>query len=362
MAPLPAVCEDEIGGYLASRWSIQFYALVQSQHFDLSAWISLLTLCFAPLVAHILIGAPEPIVLGGHEPRWYQRSVHYNPTSIYWRYYAITIRGLSIENFSRDDIAATNAIFWHGGWDGSESIMVTCRGKGNDLSSRRRCPFFSVSMVKTLLVTIQGVQAAYDLGKGLSLGGYALSVSLPTIFQPLAIAGLFRLLASPWLTDDYRYATTKFMLEELRSQNELALTSPLEPQLPPHCTNKGPARVMKTFFLLSTTTLVVLAAYYIKPNPRITAGTTSTLLVNIFYLMFLLVTLITAFIYTIRGENDTTTIPCINSPWYAVYTWFLFVFALAVVIIAALETRQTSCDQWTTYPEKAGFDHWLCPT
>jgi hypothetical protein len=152
------------------------------------------------------------------------------------------------------------------------------------------------------------------------------------------------------------------MLEELRSQNELALAGPLEPQLPPHCPNKWPARVMKTFFLLSTTTLVVLAAYYIKPNPRITAGTTSTLLVNIFYLMFLLVTLITAFIYTIRGQTDTTTIPCINSLWYAVYTWFLFVFALAVVIIAALETRQTSCGQWTTYPEKAGFDHWLCPT
>jgi hypothetical protein len=207
MAPLPPVCEDEIGGYLASRWSIQFYALVQSQHFDLSAWISLLTLCFAPLVAHILIGAPEPIVLRGHEPRWYQRSVHYNPTSIYWRYYAITIRGLSIKNFSRDDIAATNAIFWHGGWDGSESIMVTCRGNGTDLSSRRRCPFFSVSTVKTLLVTIQGIQAAYDLGKGLSLGGYALSVSLSTIFQPLAIAGLFiprprkGLLPSIWITD-----------------------------------------------------------------------------------------------------------------------------------------------------------------
>jgi hypothetical protein len=68
MAPLPPVSE-EIGGYLASRWGIQFYALVQSQRFDLSAWISLLTLCFAPLVAHILIGAPEPIVLGGLEPQ-----------------------------------------------------------------------------------------------------------------------------------------------------------------------------------------------------------------------------------------------------------------------------------------------------
>jgi hypothetical protein len=240
--------------------------------------------------------------------------------------------------------------------------MVTCKGDGTGSKSQRRCPFFSVSTVKTLLVTIQGIQAAYDLAKGLSLGGYALQVSLPTVFQPLAIAGLFRLLASPWLTDDYRYATTKFMLEKSRSQNERALLSTLEAKLPPHRTKKWPARVMKTFFLLSTTTLVILAAYYIKPNPRVTAGTTSTLLVNIFYLMFLFVTLITAVIYTLRGETDTTIIPCINSPLYAVYTWFLFIFAWAIVIIAALETRETSCGQWTTYPEAAGFDHWLCPT
>jgi hypothetical protein len=87
----------------------------------------LLTLCLAPLVAHIFVGAPEPVVLTSTPPRWHERILHFNPTSIYWRYYVITIRLARAESWSKDETVATNAIFWVGGklkWDGSEAIMT----------------------------------------------------------------------------------------------------------------------------------------------------------------------------------------------------------------------------------------------
>lgn len=354
--------EDPINGYQAVRRSLQFYFAFQSQDIEFSDWISLLTLCLAPLVAHIFVGAPEPVVVAKPSPRWRERILHFNPTSIYWRYYAITIRLARAQSWSADETAATNAIFWVGGklkWDGSEAIMTESKNNKTEEAPRRRIPLVSASALKTVIVTLQGIQAAYDLAKGLSLGGYALTVALPNIFRPLAIAGLFRLPASLWLTDDYHYKTDSWKAKRLERhcpEEEPASTPP--PKL--HSWKYLLVIVLRAVFLIPTMALLVLAAYYFKPNPRVTAGTASTLLTNILYVIFLMVTLVTTSAYTIRGESNTTVIPCINSTWYMFYTYLLFFYAFVLFILTALQTRKTSCGQYTTYPAELGLDHFLC--
>jgi hypothetical protein len=103
-----------------------------------------------------------------------------------------------------------------------------------------------------------------------------------------------------------------------------------------------------------------MALWYFNPNPRVRAGTASTLLVNLLYVVFLFPTFTMALIYTVRGETGTTIIPCINSLWYRVYTYVLFGFAGVVLVVTAVETREAACGQFTTYPEKLGFDKDLC--
>jgi hypothetical protein len=44
-------------------------------------WVSLFTLCLAPLTAHIISGAPSVPYLSHTRPKWYDHLCHYNPTS-----------------------------------------------------------------------------------------------------------------------------------------------------------------------------------------------------------------------------------------------------------------------------------------
>jgi hypothetical protein len=230
----------------------------------------------------------------------------------------------------------------------------------------------------------------YILGKGIHLGGFALLVSLASIFQPLAIAGLFRLPSAAFLTDDFHYKTTEpendIPLQEMGVQvNSATVSAPavmlstvptpipavtpeISPISPPP---ESPEILLKQYdwraifweisFLAATAGLLGLASCYFKRNPRITAGTYSTLLINVFYVFFLLVTLVITVFYTIRCQNNTTIIPCINSIFYMAYTCILFALATIVTIITALETRKTACGVYTTYPESLGWDHYVCP-
>ena len=61
----------------------------QSQNLNLGNWVELLTLCLAPLIAHIVAGAPRIVYLRNQRPQWHDYLVHYNPTSIGWRHFAI---------------------------------------------------------------------------------------------------------------------------------------------------------------------------------------------------------------------------------------------------------------------------------
>jgi hypothetical protein len=135
-----------------------------------------------------------------------------NPTTIYWRYYAIRCRrARKLKAWGGKETAATSAIFWVNDkekWDGSEEFITKSKEfLANGPSTKKFIPPLSISALQTLLVTLQGVQALYILGKGIRLGGFALVVSLASIFQPLAIAGLFRLPSAAFLTDDFHYRT-----------------------------------------------------------------------------------------------------------------------------------------------------------
>jgi hypothetical protein len=331
---------------------LRVYSTIQSQHTDFSAWISMLTLCLTPLAVHIFAGAPEPTVLRDPKPPWHDRICHLNPTSIFWRYYVITIRRFSTRCWEPDDMAATNAIFWTGSnWVGSEEIMIISSQFCTRRPSDTRIPLMSGSAMKTLLVTIQGIQAMYGLVKGLTLGGYALKVALPNIFLPLALAGLYRLPASLWLTEEYGYRRI--------DSSDASFLAKLDTSKPIYSQKNWRVILVKISFLGTLTVLCTLSIYYFKPNPRITSGTASTLLINLFYTIFLFVTLVPATLYTARGRCNTTIIPCISSTWYRIYTYFLFLFALLLLIVSALETRSTSCGD-TTYPAKLGLDHFLC--
>jgi hypothetical protein len=146
---------------LLSLRGLHFYFSYQYHHLGFSEFISLLTLCLAPLMAHIFVGAPQPVILYHPEPSWSQKILHFNPTSIYWRYYAITLRRARASIWTRIEAACTNAIFWDGSkWDGSEDMVRVSEQFRVEVPDRGRIPLNSISAIKTLVVTIQGAQAA----------------------------------------------------------------------------------------------------------------------------------------------------------------------------------------------------------
>jgi hypothetical protein len=314
-------------------------------------------------------------VLSGKGPRWYHRVLLLNPTTICWRYYAIRCRRVrKLKAWKGEETAATSAIFRVNDkekWNGSEEFIPKSKEfLANDPSTKKFIPPLSISALQTLLVTLQGVQALYILSKRIRLGGFALVVSLASIFQPLAIAGLFRLPSAAFLTDDSHYRAIEpeedRPLQEMGIQVKSAFVSapclllttvptPV-PTITPEISPASPLpdnselllkqhdpRVIfwEVSFLAATAGLLGLASWYFKPNPRITAGTYSTLLINVFYAFFLLVTLAITFFYTVRYQNNTTIIPCINSVSYMAYTCILFTLAILVTIITALETRKS---------------------
>ena len=126
----------------------------QSQDIGFSDWITLLTLCLAPLIAHVVVGTPAPSYLCNSRPKWHQRICHYNPTSILWRYAAITDRRIRANSWNNADLAATNALFWTARrWDGSEAMVNRSLSHCVHLPERSRISIFSREMIKTLIIT-----------------------------------------------------------------------------------------------------------------------------------------------------------------------------------------------------------------
>jgi hypothetical protein len=334
---------------------------VQSQFIGFSEWLSLSTQALAPLIAHLFVGVVEPTTLSLESISWHKRICQYNPTSIIWRYFAVTDRRFHAKNWTRYFFAATAAVFWDGTrLDGSERTLIRMRAFATSLPASSHISFLSKPAFHTLIVIIQGVQAVYMIflhaeGKE-AVPGHPVS----EVFFPLAVLGLFRLSAAPWLTEG----------EDLNPHELSGEMHDLLPQgqAPPADDDKLFYRqwswqgvVVRLTFLGC---LLLLASSIVKSmvtnwGPTKEA-TLSSLLAGVYYLFIIVMTILCFLICILRGEGNTTVIPCIDSSFYLLYTIILILFSIVYVVITALEMRRTACGLYTTIPIRWGQDDAMC--
>ncbi|RYC54006.1 hypothetical protein CHU98_g12202 [Xylaria longipes] len=335
-------------------------------------WISLITLALAPLVAHVVGGAPQPSYLVTTRPKWHDRLVHYNPTSILWRYSAIIDRRLRAMNWNREDIAATNAIFWTShGWDGTEDMVQLSRPFCLRLPDRSHAAFLSADSVKTAILTLQGAQTAYiTTGTFFGLHDFSTNQALDTTFFPFAVFGLWRLGAALWLTDDYMFAfqhsaarhssnpeRAESSFDSLLERNSISM-DPCHRYKP---TSTWPSRVCRTTYtiiLLGIWIILILlsvpvswAGYLYKDGYHRAASTIVQLL---FFFIVLTSSLVLHIYYFYSGRTTSTIIPCISATWYKIYSFVVAILAVVLLVLSAVETRKTPCGKYTKLPGHIG--------
>ena len=366
----------------------------QSKHLKFNDWVTLYTLCLAPLIAHIVAGVPTIVYISQGRPTWRQRLGLYNPTTILWRYFAIADRRLRARRWSPALLSSSNVYFWtRAGWDGSEALTRKSQAYCVTLPERKHATLLSWSTAKTIIVALQGADSFYYLlwsefgkdqwGDGNNGANFTTATSVGTLFSPLAIYGLLRLVACFWLTEDFVYVnceevrTTLTRLNAERKQEdeqdqiqlvplhirarksstmieELSLDlSDMrtgEDYLTP---NTWPSMVLRILFLVPIMALIALCTSSLVPDGSVDTATVFGLL--LFYDIFLVITLTVLGYYFFRGRNTTTVLPCISSLWYQIYSGILFTSMLVLVIIASLETWKSPCGYYTTFPTDYSF-------
>lgn len=385
----------------------------QSYGVDFGEWISLFTLSLAPLITHILTGIPDTIQLYTRPPHWSDRLVHFNPTSILWRYFAILDRRVRSKSWNTADMAASNTLFWtSNGWDGSEEMMVRSRAFCIRLPNHARIDLLSGSTLQTVLVALQGLQALYATR---SRTDYSERISLATIFLPVAIFGLLRLPTALWLSSDFAYAEPRSLhvlshdethsgdfgepipddvegqilapqrtssvaerpfdpsvsmakTEQITAMGlhlQLELQSPLASQILPGLklwsVDTWRGRLVRIMFI---TPVIAIDGLVMSGFIRIATGkafllTATALAVEITYLTFFICTTCIFAVNLITGKSTTTVLPGITSMWYKVYTGVLMIMAIAMIVLASIETRKSSCGVYTALSQN--WDAKICP-
>jgi hypothetical protein len=376
----------------------------QSQHILFQNWFDYITLCFAPLIAHIVGGVSSPIVIPSDSkpPSWSACLPHYNPISVVWRWYAIADRRFRAYNWDAADMAASNAVFWDSEkarWDGSEEIMLRSRAWLIKVPEQKYVPLVSASSLTTVVLTLQGVQASFIIFSHLDPDSiYRIGQGLPNVFIPIAILGLMRLPAALWLSDDYGYLevaqtagdsgrnaaeTSAATMEEVgdrlleleprtskraNATTTTTIVSPLSTTLSNlskitttdkrrlHFSHSSLGLVYRIWWFLSITGLLSAAAvstsHLIWGNPRsFRYISLSHLLTNILYFVISTACVLITSTYIFLGRTTSTLIPCIHATWYKVFTVVLAAMGLVVVLVAALETRQLYNGDLSTLPE-----------
>jgi hypothetical protein len=365
---------------IAALMPVQVWTNFHFHHISFGDWISLLTLCLAPLVAHIVAGVPAPTYLHSQRPSWRDRICHYNPTSILWRYLAIADRRCRARSWTPADMAASNAIFWtQHGWDGSEEMIQRSQDFCIRPPSNNHIESVSLTTIVTLVVTLQGGQALYSLISGQS-HAYAAQIALNTIFYPLALLGLLRLPAAFWLTNDFVYSNIDAWDSDsehmtnlqpnmgLRSNSTLvmkstATASSLESAVVPYrflSQRIWQSVALKCFYLLVLVGLLATCFIMLLYHPNGTVFSTTALTLNLLFMVYFSMSVGTVAAYVLLGRCNTTIIPCIAARWYKIYSGILLGGTLMVFLFAALETRKTPCGLYTTYALESGIDAQLC--
>jgi hypothetical protein len=371
----------------------------QSQNIQFQYWFQFFTLCFAPLIAHVVAGVASPTVIPPHskEPTWSALLPHFNPISIVWRWYAIADRRLRARNWDATDMAACNAVFWNSDtahWDNSEETMVRAREWITRYPGPSYVPLVSMSSLTTVVLTLQGIQASFLIFAHLKPNSpYGFGQGLPNVFIPLGCLGLMRLPAALWLSDKH----ASLDLPEVGSSQNVAQTptevldgsgDPLV-QLDPrtskraiatttvnhisdtnshlseptvstnsrlHPINSPVARLYRIWWVVSITALVggsaVSTTHLLwRISPSFPYLSLSHLIFSVLYLIITTTTVLITDTYILLGRTESTLIPCIHDTWYKVFTVLLMALAVVTTVVAALETRQLHDGSLSTLPE-----------
>ncbi|EPE30281.1 hypothetical protein GLAREA_13004 [Glarea lozoyensis ATCC 20868] len=345
-------------------------------------WLSQITLCLAPLIIHVFVGIPTAVYLYRKEPRWHDQLGFYNPTTILWRYMAILDRRVRAKKWKSIDMGATNVRFWtQRGWDGSEEMMELSREFCTRIPQRSHVKLVSKTTVETVIIFMQGVQAAIDMVNG-SSGGWTTSIA--TVFYPLTLFGLLRIPAAFWLSDEGTYTSVhseetdpvfrehdeqllivervmsdgnKSAIEMLSARKTGLTLHPIHTQrYQSHPRNHWRGRVVRGLYLVWLLFLAGLSLMFFFPRPTrrgtITYSLTSIIEIVVYAFLTLSSAAIFAF-YNWRHNTSTTIIPCIQSLWYKIYTIVLFSLMLVLLVFAAIETHKEPCGLYST--TKRGF-------
>jgi hypothetical protein len=386
----------------------------QSRGIPFSEWLAQFTLCFAPFASHVLIGVPTFIVVSRKRPSIWTQINFFNPVTILWRYAMIADRRLRSANWTAEDLAASNVAFWTGReWDGSEKIMVESRAWITQRPSRNRVSFVSISMLGTIIVTIQGVQALYQLSQIIWTRISPIQ-ALGDVFIPIALGSLFRLPAALWLlTDEFGYdgwrqprdtsfpsshppspfSRGPFELKEVPKSTSLdikvlaggstshpseypwplrAAAAEEENKLVEHSSeafsqvgNLRPqtywkAVILRLLFLFALLSIVLVFGVGHLLAQKNLPTVASLIFVHFLYISLCIALLIAGLYYFTTGQATNVLIPCINSKWYTMCTIAWYCFAAICIVFNCIEMRRTACGVYTTFPPSAGLDDRLC--
>lgn len=349
---------------------------------NLGDYLSLLTLCLAPLFVHLTTGVPSPTILSfGKEPYWYDEICHYNPTSIFWRYFAIFDRRIRAKRWDTANLSASNALFWTGhSWDGSEEMIEKSQSFLIRQPGSTHVHAFSGSSMKTVIVLLQAVQAVHLLLGSMVLGNhsFAYTTALDNLFFPLAVIGLMRIPAACWLDDGHAFRNAETsdnsfgkqassFQEPLRIEMEHLEDLPTNALLHSYRTaskerfyhpHSWRGILVRSIYLTVAIGLLAISLIIaLLPGIGGQPFTATGLVTRLFYTTFLAVTVVAALVHMIRSP-PTTVIPCVNSTWYKMYTSFLFACMMAMLILGSMETRTAPCGKSTTLPPR--YDQLVC--
>ena len=361
------------------------YFRYQSNSIPFDECISMLTVCLAPLVTHVVFGFAEPVLLSDRHPRWTNRLAQFNPITIVWRWYSIVHRRIRAKNWDRADMAASNAIFWNGRrWDGSEEMMYKSRDWVTKVPEKTHVSLVSSSTLATIAMTLQGAGALSHILQISTSNWRAPGLALPNIFYPIAVLSFARLPASIWLSSDYGYALQGPSLTiDSTSSPEITVCSH-EPSYGLDCSpelgtwGRGTAsnsthqpassarlnsnstigaRLWTIFGILFALLGCGACAYNsvvaAGPKPFVIVTSASSLAVRLFYFVLSVSGLCIFVFYVLRGEAGSTVIPCMNSMWYKSLNVLIILLALVAFVLAALET--------TISPSGTPVTYWVPP-
>lgn len=352
---------------------------IQSNGLSFSDWVAALTLCLAPLIAHMIAGIPERGYIADSSPKWHDYICFYNPTSIMWRYYAILSRRIRASKWCVMDMVTANTVFWTShGWDGCEylAVAVQHRRYWTRLPEKPLPP--TMSILTTLVVAIQGFQAtafafnstfARESTTTLHVLSIEGGLGVHDVFFPVAILGLLRLFPALYLSDEHNFTVSGMVPS---SEEEALELTPLTDHVDFErnwaglsCKGRYRTNAVWTDRLLRLVLVGFLSGLWVTlflnafPHMAIPA---SNFVMILLYHFLIGSSVVTFSYYFARGTSlSTTAIPCINSIWFKLYTALLYIFMLFTFILFAIETRKTPCGTYTTWPENGLYDVVFCP-